>query len=104
MSYKVYQIQDSEGKSVGNHQYYETLKAAKGAAHNCCYRLDSDSKIVELEVNEVPISIIHIFINREEKMSYSNNPYWDNTIIGFSHIKNTDQKEEFRPLGSIIFN
>jgi hypothetical protein len=103
MSYKVFQIQNAEGKCIGNHQYYTKLGSAKNAAHNCTWSLDDGCKIVELEINEVPISEIKILIKKTKKTNYSNKAYFEKTVIGFSD-KVVSQEEVVPPLERIKFN
>jgi len=70
--YKIYKVQNSEGRVVSNHDSYSALGNAKKAAGNCQWRLDVGSKIVEYEVTEVPVSEVEInlLIIQKESTDY----------------------------------
>lgn len=101
MSYKVFQIQNSQGQNIGKNKYYNTLRNAKNAAHNCVWRLDDGSKIVELEVNEVPLSEIKILTKQVPGWS----PGSLNTeLVGFEKETKDLKKEKSDTSEFIKFN
>ena len=102
--YKVFKIVDSQGSSVGKQEYYTTLGKAKCGARHCIWRLDPGSKIIELEVSEVPISEVEIIMKTERKKNWTGEFYNDNTISGFSDQENTNKKEEVPSTEKIIFS
>lgn len=104
MSYKVYQIQSAAGHNIGNKKYYNTLGNAKNAAHNCTYRMDKGSKIVELEISETPLSIVNIITLEKPKTNYRGDLYIETTLEGFSDKMGTSNKEVPSSMPTITFN
>lgn len=96
MSYRVFQIQNSEGKNIGKKQYYSTLGNAKNASHNCIWRMDKGSKIVELEVNEVPISKINIIVKEVESTWRPGS--FNTELVGFESQDTITKEDKQNPI------
>lgn len=92
MSFRVYQIQNSAGQSIGKKQYYKRMSVAKNAAYNCASRLDKGSKIVELEVSETPLSEVEILW--EDKTSSWNPNYSRRSVTGFATSNKDEEKNQ----------
>jgi hypothetical protein len=89
MNKRIFKIENSKGKSVGNHDSYSSLPRAKQAVRHCLRRLDNNSNIVEYEVSEVPSSKIHIGI------AICPNPWGgtSNEFVGYKEFTNSSKEE-----------